>query len=115
MKLPRNYPLFDVQCTGCSFRAQVKTNNCKPKGVLFGAGWQIMEKVLKSGYMVPPLFLNFKWEEKSVAHQEIRFYPFVPKINLHKYQLSEKARRANYWMFRYVGMEKLPYFVVFKT
>ena len=25
MLLPKNYPLFDLQCTGCSFRAQVKT------------------------------------------------------------------------------------------
>lgn len=75
MVLPKNYPLFDVQCTGCSFRAQVKTNNCKPKGVVFGAGWQIMDKVLKSGYMVPPLFLNFKWKEARKMRQEIRFYP----------------------------------------
>ena len=24
MQLPSNYPLYDVQCEGCSFRAQVK-------------------------------------------------------------------------------------------
>lgn len=53
MKLPSNYPLYDVQCTGCSFRAQVKTNQNKPKNIIFGAGWQVMSKVLKSGFMVP--------------------------------------------------------------
>jgi hypothetical protein len=111
MALPQNYPLFDVQCTGCSFRAQVKTNRSKPKPVVFGAGWQIMSKVLKSGYMVPPLFLNFKWIEKGKKMQEIRFYPFVPKTNLSNYRLSKSARRANYEMFTYIGMEKLPYFV----
>lgn len=63
MLLPRNYPLFDVQCSGCSFRAQVKTISSKPQKMFFGAGWEIMEKVLKSGYMIPPLFVNFKWEE----------------------------------------------------
>lgn len=110
MLLPPGYPLFDVQCTGCSFRAQVKTNASKPKATVFGAGWDIMEKVLKSGYMTPPLFLNFKWEEKGILKQEIRFYPFVPKTNLHKYKLSETARRANYKMFNYVGMDSLPYF-----
>jgi len=114
MLLPPNYPLYDIQCTGCSFRAQVKTNNSKPKTVVFGAGWQIMDKVLKSGFMVPSLFLNFKWEEKGQKKQEIRFYPFVPKKNLQKYKLSETARRANYWMFRYIGMDKLPYFEVYK-
>lgn len=113
MILPPNYPLYDVQCTGCSFRAQVKTNNCKPKSVVFGAGWEIMDKVLKSGFLTPSLFLNFKWEENGKNKQEIRFYPFVPKTNLKKYKLSEKARRANYWMFRYEGMNNLPYFVTF--
>lgn len=114
MLLPPNYPLYDVQCSGCSFRAQVKTNKSKPKAVVFGAGWDIMEKVLKSGFITPPLFLNFKWEEKGVECQEIRFYPFVPKSNLRKYQLSETARRANYKMFNYVGMDKLPYFEMYK-
>jgi len=38
MSLPPNYPLVDVQCTGCTFRAQIKTINSKPKNVLFGSG-----------------------------------------------------------------------------
>jgi len=114
MLLPPNYPLYDIQCTGCSFRAQVKTNLTKPKPIVFGAGWQIMEKVLKSGIMPPPLIVNFKWTVIGKARQEIRFYPFVPKGNLKKYKLSEKARRANYWMFNYIGLDKLPYFVLYK-
>jgi len=79
MILPPSYPLLDVQCTGCSFRAQVKTNMKKPCPIIFGAGWDIIDKVLKSGYMVPPLFTNFKWTEAGTAKQEIRFYPFIPK------------------------------------
>lgn len=114
MELPPNYPLYDVQCTGCSFRAQVKTNKTKPKSIVFGAGWQIMNKVLKSGYITPPLFLNFKWKEKGEEKQEIRFYPFVPKKNLNNYRLSKTARRANYEMFTYVGMDKLPFFSVYE-
>ena len=114
MLLPPNYPLYDVQCTGCSFRAQVKTNASKPKSKIFGAGWQIMDKVLKSGFLTPSLITNFKWEDKEGKHQEIRFYPFVPKVNLKKYQLPPTAKRANYWMFNYIGLDKLPYFVVYK-
>ena len=114
MGLPPSFPLYDVQCTGCSFRAQVKTNASKPKAVVFGAGWDIMEKVLKSGFITPPIFANFKWQEKDLTRQEIRFYPFVPKDNLRKYQLSSTARRANYKMFNYVGLDKLPYFVMYK-
>jgi hypothetical protein len=115
MVLPPNYLLFDVQCSGCSFRAQVKTNQSKPKATIFGAGWEIMDKVLKSGFITPPLITNFKWEEKGIKRQEIRFYPFVPKKNLKKYQLSETARRANYWMFRYDGLDKLPYFTLHRS
>lgn len=114
MLLPNGYPLFDVQCTGCSFRAQVKTNRSKPKKEIFGAGWQIMEKVLKSGFITPPMIANFKWSDKAGLHQEIRFYPFVPKKNLKKYKLPEHARRANYWMFNYIGLDNLPYFVICK-
>jgi len=70
MLLPPNYPLYDVQCTGCSFRAQVKTNRTKPKPIIFGAGWQIMEKVLKSGFMVPPLIANFRWQEQGQTRRK---------------------------------------------
>lgn len=114
MLLPPNFPLYDVQCTGCSFRAQVKTNQSKPKAVIFGAGWEIMDKVLKSGFITPSIFANFKWTEKGIEKQEVRFYPFVPKKNLRKYQLSETARRANYKMFNYVGLDTLPYFLMYK-
>lgn len=114
MALPPNYPLYDVQCTGCSFRAQVKTNQSKPHAMIFGAGWEIMDKVVKSGFLSPALIVNFSWSEKGSPRQEIRFYPFVPKKNLRKYQLSAKARRANYWMFTYTGLDKLPYFVMHK-
>jgi hypothetical protein len=115
MLLPAGYPLCDVQCTACLFRAQVKTNNSKPKSEIFGAGWDIIEKVMKAGYVVPALFANFKWTDKEGTHQEIRFYPFVPKLHLKMRQLSPKARRANYRMFNYIGIDKLPHFVVYKS
>ncbi len=115
MVLPQNYPLYDVQCVGCSFRAQVKTNNTKPKSQIFGAGWDIMEKVLKSGFITPPLITNFIWKSRTGSHQEIRFYPFIPKKNLKMHKLSSTARRANYKMFNYIGIDKLPYFVVFSS
>jgi hypothetical protein len=114
MTLPKNYPLYDVQCTGCLFRAQIKTNNSKPKPQIFGAGWDVIEKVMKSGYMVPPLIANFKSKDKDGLHQEIRFYPFVPKINLKMHKLSPTARRANYKMFNYIGIDEIPYFTLYK-
>ena len=113
MQLPSNYPLYDVQCTGCAFRAQVKTNNSKPQNEIFGAGWDVIEKVLKSGFIAPPLLVNYKWRERGRKRQEIHFYPFIPKSNLKKRQLSATARRANYRMFNYVGLRELPKFIVY--
>jgi DNA-directed RNA polymerase subunit RPC12/RpoP len=113
MQLPPNYPLYDLQCTGCSFRVQIKTNNTKPKSEVFGAGWDIIEKVMKSGFITPPLIINFKWEEGNKKRQKIIFYPFIPKTNLKKRQLSSKARRPNYKMFNYVELDKLPHFVLY--
>lgn len=112
MKLPPNYPLYDVQCTGCSFRAQVKTNNSKPKDEIFGAGWEIMDKVLKSGYMIPPLIANFKWSNSGKTKHTILFYPFIPRTHLRKRQLSGLAKRANYKMFNYVKLSELPHLVL---
>ncbi len=114
MVLPPNYPLYDVQCTACSFRAQIKTNSKKPSKEIFGAGWEIVEKVLKSGFMMPPLITNFRWNDKGVEKQEIRFYPFIPKINLKKSLRDIKSKNRKYWMFNYVGLDKLPYFVVYR-
>lgn len=112
MLLPPNYPLVDVQCTACYFRAQIKTINSNPKNASFGAGWDIMNKVLKSGYMIPPTFFNFKWNDGN--NQEIRFYPFIPRVNIQHYKLSSNAKRANYRMFRYIGLNKLPFIIVYK-
>lgn len=88
MLLPPSYPLYDLQCEGCNFRAQVKTANHSPRGTVRGAGWDIMDKVLKAGYLPPALILNFKWNEKGAKRQKIIFFPFVPKKNLKKYILS---------------------------
>jgi transcription elongation factor Elf1 len=111
--LPKNYPLYDIQCTGCSFRAQVKTNKGRPKREVFGATWDIMDKVLKSGFVTPPLFVNFKWQDRKGSRQEIRFYPFIPKNNLKKYFTTIRNPPRQLWMFNYIGLDKLPKFIVY--
>lgn len=107
MLLPPNYPMYDVQCTACSFRAQVKTNKCKPKKEIFGAGWEILNKVLKAGYMMPPLIVNFKWTDGNAKRQNILFYPFVPKKHIKKTYLRRKGKTI-YPMFNYIRLNELP-------
>ncbi|CAN5191250.1 hypothetical protein BH11PAT1_BH11PAT1_4390 [soil metagenome] len=113
MLLPKSFPLNDLQCTACHFRAQVKTNICPPKDEILGAGWDILDKVIKAGYLIPPLIANFKWVKDGEDKQEIRFYPFIGTINLKTRILSPTARRANYKMFNYIGLQSLPYFVLY--
>ncbi len=114
MLLPPSFPLIDIYCSSCNFRAQIKTNMSKPKTQILGAGWNIAEKVMKAGYLMPPLITNFKWHEKAEQHQEIRFYPFIPKNHLKKRKLSETAKRANYKMFDYIGLDELPNFLLYR-
>lgn len=113
MTLPKNYPLFDVQCTACAFRAQVKTVRSRPVPTVRGAGWQIMNKVLRSGFLVPPLLVNWTWKSRGKTRREIWFYPFIPRENLKGYRLSKTARHANYEMFNYSRLGDLPRFVLY--
>lgn len=62
---------------------------------------------------MPPLFVNFKWQEKGTDRQEIRFYPFVPRKNLRQRTLPETAKRAGLKMFDYTGLNELPHFIVY--
>lgn len=113
MLLPNSYPLYDVQCTGCFFRAQVKSSTgSKPRDTIRGAGWDIMDKVLKSGALVPPLITNSKWKEKGEERQEIRFYPFISKINLVKRTANIKSVERIYKMFNY-NLKGMKYYVLF--
>jgi len=114
MLLPNSYPLYDVQCRGCFFRAQVKsTNGSKPHDVIRGAGWDIINKVLKSGVLVPPLIVNFKWKQKNKQRQEIRFYPFIKKANLMNYTANIKSRERMYKMFNY-NLKGMKYYVLYE-
>jgi hypothetical protein len=116
MLLPPSFPLCDVQCTACHFRAQVKTSTeGKTRNWVRGAGWDIVDKVMKSGYLLPPLIGNFKWMENGKQKQEIRFYPFITRSNLRKRQLPPTAQRANCWMYDYVSLDKIPHFVLYKN
>lgn len=113
MQLPEGYPLYDVQCVACSFRVQVKSSSSKPHNVIRGAGWDIMESVLRSGYLIPPLMVNFKWMAQGVEKQEIRFYPFIKTTNLKKRLANIKSKNRMHWMFDY-NLKNLPYFIVYQ-
>ncbi|MFL6286298.1 MAG: DpnI domain-containing protein [Pyrinomonadaceae bacterium] len=115
MNLPVNYPLYDLQCSACFFRVQVKSSQSKPTPghVVPGSGWDIMEKALKIGMLIPPLIVVYSWTENKKKRQKIVFYPFVPKLNLRKKTVNFKSGRV-YKMFDFTNLYKLPSFVLYE-
>ena len=72
-----------------------------------------MQKVLRAGYMAPPLIVNYRWFADNKTRRKIVFYPFVPKTHLKKYKLKPTAQRPNYRMYNYTHLDELPSFVLF--
>ena len=100
----KNTPLFDLECTGCKFKAQVKTVWERPRNWVTGAGWRPMEEWLNDPkHKVPPLIVNFKWD----SGQQILFYPDIPAGHLKRRVLPENHRNAGHEMFNYMHLNHL--------
>ena len=104
MKLPRAFPMYDIQCTRCLFRAQVKSANCFPKGEVFGGGLDIMEKNLRVGQMIPPLIANFYWGSGRTKGRKVYLFPFLTQRNLPPRTRSSGGARPGYREFNYVHL-----------
>ena len=116
-RLPKNYPLYDMQCNGCYFRAQVKTSESSPKSTVRGAGWGIINKVMKAGFLAPPLIVYFKGKKiegkkSRRAESQVLFFPFVTKKRMVNHTLNRPDR---YRMFNYDGLLGLPHFELVKN
>ena len=112
--LPESYPLYDVQCSACLFRCQVKTTAGSPKSTIPGAGWQILNGALRTGQQVPPLVYVANVGEAAKEDPVIRFFPFIPKSHLKRREAftSKKSSRSPHKMFSYTRMDLLPSFVL---
>lgn len=119
MTLPPSFPLFDVQCTRCLFRAQVKTARCRPKAEIFGAGRDVLEKNCKAGHLVPPLIVNFQWVDKKTrrSKRKVYFFPFLTLCNLRFRIRSPEGARPGYREFNYVNLfdENVPKMLLLDT
>jgi hypothetical protein len=105
IQLPKNFPIYDVQCSGCLFRAQVKSSYNFNGKKITGSGWNVMNHAMKSGMVIPPVILNTK--------TEIRFYPYIPKVCVvkRKKPATFKSGRNPHWMFDY-EVSELKYYVL---
>jgi hypothetical protein len=114
--LPPGYPLFDVQCGSCLFRAQAKRVKEKPRGRLRGGSWSVINLYLRTGQLLPPMIVCFDWPETSKEPGFVYFLPFVPAKNVKRRVLSSRHKtdmgRA---MVEYLGMLSLPHQVLLSS
>lgn len=109
-KLPESYPLFDLQCSACTFRCQVKATGKRPQKNILGAGWTIFNAALKTGQQVPPLVYVANLNEGPPI---VRFYPFIPRSHLEPRQpFPDGHKRESYLQFSYLRMNRVPSFVL---
>jgi hypothetical protein len=75
MSLPESFPLCDALCSACHFRTQIKTSSSNPykSKTVRGSGWDIMEKSLKAGGLIPSLIVNYKWDEEDQKNRKLDF------------------------------------------
>ncbi len=111
--LPEGYPLFDLQCSACTFRCQVKATVKQRQNAIPGGGWSILNAVLKTGQHVPPLIYVSRVGEAHSGSPVVRFFPFIPRNHLKKVQpFPDGHKRADYLQFRYTRMNRVPSFIL---
>jgi hypothetical protein len=112
-QLPPGYPLFDLQCSRCLFRAQVKRVQEKPRSRLRGGSWSVVSTYLRTGQLLPPMFVCFDWPRKQAEPGSVYLFPLVPAKNVIKRVLSDKHKTdAGRAMAEYRDMLSLPHQIV---
>lgn len=104
MRLPPQFPIYDIQCTRCLFRAQVKSVAGKPRDELFGGGYAIRERYKRTGGLPAPLIANFHWKERGVMRREVYFFPFLTDANIRRRRRSAESAHPGYREFNYFGL-----------
>jgi len=111
--LPTGYPLYDVECSRCLLRAQVKRVLAKPRDRIRGATWDVMSHHFKTGHPIPPMFACFGWPSSAEEPDTVWFFPLIPIAHVEKRVLSERHSTPGRKMTEYVRMRSVPHFVVF--
>lgn len=114
--LPSGYPLYDVECTRCLLRAQVKRILAAPRDRIRGATWDVMSHHFKTGHLIPPMFACFGWPSGAPEPLTVWFFLLIPTANVKMRVLSDRHQtQPGRRMAEYVGMKSVPHFVVFEA
>lgn len=111
--LHKGFPLYDLDCTRCLLRTQVKRILAPPRNRIRGASWDVMNHHLRTGQLVPPIFACFGWRKED-SEPQVYFFPFIPATHLKKRVLSESHATPGRKMTEYERMLELPKIVVWE-
>lgn len=113
-RLDGDYPLLDVRCTRCLLRAQVKRVKAKPRKLIRGASWGPVDVYLRTGLLLPPMFVCFDWPEGQRQPGVVHFYPLVPKQCVKRRRLSQNHKTDAGRLMAEYDLGSLPPLVVFR-
>jgi|ERR1039458_3979989 hypothetical protein len=112
--LPRATPVYDVACSRCEFRAQVKSVETRKRSRIRGASARPLAGLRLAGKLSPPLSVVWEWDGTVRSAAEISLFPLVPWSHLH-----ERAPPANHAMMPgrlmvdYHDLQLLPHFELY--
>lgn len=113
-RLDSGYPLLDVRCTRCLLRAQVKRVKAKPRSLIRGASWGPVGVYLRTGLLLPPMFVCFDWPEGQPHPGVVHFYPLVPERSVRRRRLSQNHKTGAGRLMAEYDLGDLPLLVVFR-
>lgn len=114
--LPRATPVYDVACSRCEFRAQVKSVETPRRKRIRGASARPLAGLRWAGKSSPPLIVVWGWDGKNRSAEQVTLYPLVPWRHVRERALPDKhATMAGRLMVDYHDLDLLPYFALYPS
>lgn len=114
MDLPRATPVYDVACSRCEFRAQVKSVETRKRSRIRGASARPLAGLRLAGKLSPPLIVVWQWDGEQRSADEVSLFPLVPWSHVRERVLpANHATMAGRLMVDYHDLVRLPHFTLF--
>jgi hypothetical protein len=116
MDLPRATPVYDVACSRCEFRAQVKSVETSIRSRIRGASARPLVGLRLAGKLSPPLIVVWRWDGERRTADEVSLFPLVPWSHVRERVLpANHATMAGRLMVDYHDLGRLPKIPLYAT
>ena len=114
-RYPSGYPLYDVYCLRCQFRAQVRKHYLPAsRSRHVGASWEKIGASLTVGEPLPPIIYCHGWPSGAADPEEVFLYPFVP-YSVVKARAIKTGPQTGRNMTDYVGLRDVPRMLLWRA